>query len=81
MVNLTTGAAHSFSYPNVVAGWWGSSPCGDVLGVVVQPVNGLGSDVGLYATDSGQALACAQFGSLNVLLEEPYPSRTTISRR
>jgi len=69
MVNLATQSAHTFNYPNLVAGWWQFSPCGDVLGIVVQPSQTTSVDVGLYATSSGQALFTSQYNSLNVSLK------------
>ncbi len=69
MVNLTTRVANTFPYPNLVAGWWQFSPCGDVLGIVVQPSQTTSVDVGLYATSSGQALFTSQYNSLNVSLK------------
>ncbi|HEX7103964.1 MAG TPA: WD40 repeat domain-containing protein, partial [Nitrolancea sp.] len=69
MVNLTTRVANTFPYPNLVSGWWQFSPCGDVLGIVVQPSQTTSVDVGLYATSSGQALFTSQYNSLNVSLK------------
>ncbi len=69
LVNLTTGASHPFAYPSLVSGWWQYSPCGDVLGVVIQPQQTASVDVSLYDTGSGQALTTQQFSSLNVSLK------------
>lgn len=66
MVSLPAGSAQTLSYPTVVSGRWQFSPCGDVLGVVIQPAQAASTDVGLYSSATGQALATTQFNSLNV---------------
>lgn len=66
MVNLATRVPQTLSYSSLVSGWWQFSPCGDVLGVVIQPSQTSLVDVSLYNTGSGQVLATTQFNSLNV---------------
>jgi hypothetical protein len=69
MVSLPAGTSHTLSYTTVVAGHWQFSPCGDVLGVVIQPRQAASVDVGLYSSSTGQALTTTQFNSLNVALK------------
>ncbi len=66
IVSLPAGTAQTLSYPTVVSGRWQFSPCGDVLGVVIQPSQANATDVGLYSSATGESVATAQFNSLNV---------------
>lgn len=69
MVSLPAGTSQTLSYASVVSGRWQFSPCGDVLGVVIQPSQAASTDVGLYSSGTGQALTTTQFNSLNVSLK------------
>ena len=69
IVSLPAGSAQTLSYATVVSGRWQFSPCGDVLGVVIQPSQAASTDVGLYSSGTGQVLTTTQFNSLNVSLK------------